>query len=64
MWPHEAVKVVSVAETEGSYDTPDQSTFHGGTEKGCTDYPALWQSEPGTPRCRANSRTGYVTSPE
>lgn len=56
--------MVSVAETEGSYDTPDQSTFYGGTEKGCTDYPALWQSEPGTPRCRANSRTGYVTSPE
>ncbi|MEU7580745.1 alkene reductase [Streptomyces sp. NPDC041068] len=25
--------------TEGPYNTPDQSTFYGGTEKGYTDYP-------------------------
>ncbi|ATL26799.1 alkene reductase [Streptomyces formicae] len=27
--------------TEGPYNTPDQSTFYGGTEKGYTDYPTL-----------------------
>ncbi|MFE0178328.1 alkene reductase [Streptomyces sp. NPDC059002] len=27
--------------TGGPYNTPDQTTFYGGTEKGYTDYPAL-----------------------